>query len=149
MKVRLSVSENRFDEIKQELDEHGIIVDDDADLELIERTKNGLFLNVRDEKGDRLRLPSAEIVFIESFGRNMDVHTESGIFRTSERMYILERELTGTEMIRVSNSCIISIKKIKKIKPALSMKYVLEMTDGSLVDVTRGYYYIFKERMGI
>ncbi|MCR4991701.1 MAG: LytTR family transcriptional regulator [Lachnospiraceae bacterium] len=99
--------------------------------------------------GDRLRIPVAEIIFIESFGRNMDVHTEKEVFRATERMYVLEQELAGRGFIRVSNSCLVAQKKIKRIKPALSMKYVLKMEDGSLVDVTRGYYYSFRERLGI
>ena len=63
--------------------------------------------------------------------------------------HFLEQELASRDFIRVSNSCIISKKKIKRIKPSLSMKYVLEMTDKSLVDVTRGYYHSFRERMRI
>ena len=149
LKVRLSVSENRYDEIKTELCDHGIDIDDDADLELIERFGQVEFLNVKNDVGDRMRIPVDDIVFIESFGRNMDVHTEQEVFRASERMYVLEQELAGRDFIRVSNSCIISKKKIKRIKPSLSMKYVLEMTDKSLVDVTRGYYHSFRERMRI
>ena len=149
MKVRLSVSENRYDEIKTELCDHGIDIDDDADLELIERFGQAEFLNVKNDVGDRMRIPVDDIVFIESFGRNMDVHTKQEVFRASERMYVLEQELAGRDFIRVSNSCIISQKKIKRIKPSLSMKYVLEMTDKSLVDVTRGYYHSFRERMRI
>ena len=76
MKVRLSVSEKRYEEIKAELTGHGIDIDDDADLELIERVGGDEYLNVKNEVGDRLRIPVAEIIFIESFGRNMDVHTE-------------------------------------------------------------------------
>ena len=149
MKVRLSVSENRYDEIKTELCDHGIDIDEDADLELIERFGQVEFLNVKNDVGDRMRIPVEDVVFIESFGRNMDVHTEHEVFRASERMYILEQELAGRDFIRVSNSCIISKKKIKRIIPSLSMKYVLEMTDKSLVDVTRGYYHSFREHMRI
>ena len=79
----------------------------------------------------------------------MDVHTEKEVYRASERMYILEKELAGRGFIRVSNSCIVARKKIKRIKPSITMKYVLEMTDKSLVDVTRGYYYSFKEKLGV
>jgi len=149
LKVRLSVSEKRYEEIKAELTGHGIDIDDDADLELIERVGGDEYLNVKNEVGDRLRIPVAEIIFIESFGRNMDVHTEKEVFRATERMYVLEQELAGRGFIRVSNSCLVSRKKIKRIKPALSMKYVLKMEDGSLVDVTRGYYYSFREQLGI
>ena len=47
MKVRLSVSEKRYEEIKSELTGHGIDIDDDADLELIERAGGDEYLNVK------------------------------------------------------------------------------------------------------
>ena len=149
MKVRLSVSEKIYDKTKSELLDHGIEIDDDSELELIERSGQTEYLNVKNEVGDRLKIKVDEIVFIESFGRNMDVHTEKEVFRASERMYVLEKELAGRGFIRVSNSCIVSLKNIKRIKPSITMKYVLEMSDKSLVDVTRGYYYSFKEKIGI
>ncbi|MBR4777041.1 MAG: LytTR family transcriptional regulator [Lachnospiraceae bacterium] len=149
MKVRLSVGEQIYEQTKKELLEHGIEIDDGSELELIERQGQTEYLNVKNEVGDRLKIRVDEIVFIESFGRNMDVHTEKEVYRASERMYILEKELAGRGFIRVSNSCIVARKKIKRIKPSLTMKYVLEMTDNSLVDVTRGYYYSFKEKLGV
>ena len=149
MKVRLSVGEQIYEQTKKELLEHGIEIDDGSELELIERQGQIEYLNVKNEVGDRLKIRVDEIVFIESFGRNMDVHTEKEVYRASERMYILEKELAGRGFIRVSNSCIVARKKIKRIKPSLTMKYVLEMTDNSLVDVTRGYYYSFKEKLGV
>ena len=149
MKVRLSVGEQIYEQTKKELLEHGIEIDDGSELELIERQGQTEYLNVKNEVGDRLKIRVDEIVFIESFGRNMDVHTEKEVYRASERMYILEKELAGRGFIRVSNSCIVARKRIKRIKPSLTMKYVLEMTDNSLVDVTRGYYYSFKEKIGV
>ena len=149
MKVRLSVSDTIYEQTKKELLEHGIEIDDGSELELIERQGQTEYLNVKNEVGDRLKIRVDEIVFIESFGRNMDVHTEKEVYRASERMYILEKELAGRGFIRVSNSCIVASKKIKRIKPSITMKYVLEMTDKSLVDVTRGYYYSFKEKLGV
>lgn len=149
MKLKLSVSKERYKDVSKELTSLGIELDDNADLELIERIGSLDYLNVKDEKGDRLRIPISEIVFIESFGRCIDVHTEKETFRTPLRIYALEQELGGKGFLRVSNSCIICKSKIKKIKPALSQKFVLVMLSGSLVDVTRSYYYAFKEQMGI
>ncbi len=149
MKVRLSVGEEIYERTKEELLDHGIDIDDDSELELIERTGQTEYLNVKNEAGDRLRIRVDEIVFIESFGRNIDVHTDKEKYRAAERMYALEEALAGKGFIRVSNSCIVARNKIRRIRPSISMKYVLEMTDRSLVDVTRGYYYSFKERLGI
>ena len=44
---------------------------------------------------------------------------------------------------------IIAGKHVKKIRPSLSMKYILTMTDGTLVDVTRSYYSEFRRFFNI
>ena len=54
-------------------------------------------------------------------------------------------ELSSDDFIRISNSVIIARKSIKKIKPSLSCKYLLTLEDNSIIDVTRTYYYKFKD----
>ena len=83
MRVRLSVSEEIYEKTKIELLDHGIEIDDDSELELIERQGGTEYLNVKNEVGDRVKIKVEDIVFIESFGRNMDVHTNSETFRAS------------------------------------------------------------------
>ncbi|MBQ9907854.1 MAG: LytTR family transcriptional regulator [Oscillospiraceae bacterium] len=69
--------------------------------------------------------------------------------RLSDPLRRLDEMLDPQEFIRVSNSAIISINHIKSIRPSLSQKFVLTMSDGARVDVTRSYYYIFKDTLGI
>ena len=57
--------------------------------------------------------------------------------------------LDPEKLLRVSNSVIVAREKIRKISPSLSMKFVLTMSDGRGAVVTRSYYYIFREAMGI
>jgi len=44
---------------------------------------------------------------------------------------------------------IIAKANVKQIATTLSMKFILTMSNGKKVDVTRNYYYIFKESFGI
>ena len=53
------------------------------------------------------------------------------------------------KFLRVSNSVIVARAAIVRISPALSMKFTLTLSDKRRVDVTRSYYYTFKEYMGI
>ena len=64
-------------------------------------------------------------------------------------MYQLETLLDPQEFLRVSKSVIISKKHIKRIRPSLSQKFILTLTDGTLVDVTRSYYNDFKRFFNI
>lgn len=51
--------------------------------------------------------------------------------------------------MRISNSVVIAKDKVTSISPTFSMKFVLTMANGQKVDVTRSYYYLFKESFGI
>ena len=147
MKLTLSVSEQRYDEIRSELTSLGIEIDDEADLILSEKVRQG-FLTVRNDKGERLSIKTEDIVFIESFGNEMLVHTESECFKAYDRLYKLEGLLAGS-FIRVSNCALINKGFIKDIRPGFSRKFVLTMAGGTLVDVTRSYYNSFRREFNI
>lgn len=149
MKVKLSVSSKHYAEIEKQLTDLGIEIDDDGKFVLSERDAYSDFLAVRDGAGERLHIPVEKIVSIESFGHSVEVHGEDGTYYVSERLYQLCNMLDPVKFIRVSNSAIVARSKIKTIKPSLSMKFVLLMADGNSIDVTRSYYNIFKETIGI
>ena len=149
MKIRLDVGEKRRREVEQALTACGIEIDDGADLTLCETVRGPERLLVRDdETGELVPLPVDDIVYIEAFGHDMEVHTSERSYRLTERLYKLLDAL-GPEFLRISNSVIIAKDKISSIAPTLSMKFVLTMQNGKKVDVTRSYYYIFKDSFGI
>ena len=146
MKIKLSVSEESYEEIRQFLTEKGIELDEDADFELIQRDKFISYLSVKDpETGERLRLSTDEIVSIESFGHVVEVHTLHATYTTADRLYQLVSLLDPDRFIRVNKSVIVAKSRIKKIRTGLSMKFMLIMSNGQHIDVTRSYYNQFKE----
>lgn len=149
MKIKLSVSEEKYAKIRDELLEAGIEIEEDADYELIERNQHPAHLSVQNEDGERMHIKTEDIIFIESFGHLIEVHTAEAVYKTTDRLYQLISTLDPEKFLRVSNSVIIAKKQIRHIKPSFSMKFVLLMSDGSQVDVTRSYYGSFKEAMGI
>lgn len=148
MKLRLSVKEKNREYVTGELNAHGIEIDEDAEYSIIE-SPGGNYLTVKDSKGDRVSIPCADIVFIESYGRIVDVHTTEGSYRTQERIYRLEEFLDSSRFTRVSNSVIVQKKHIKKVRPSLSMKFIITMSEGTVIDVTRSYYSSFRSFLGI
>lgn len=150
MKVKLSVSQEHYEEIKTALLEHGIEIDENADLVLSESSRYIDHLIVKDLKtAERVCLSVNEIISIEAFGHSVEVYIQDGSYQSKERLYKIENLLDPDKFLRVSNSVIIARDKIKKISPTLSMKFILTMNDGRNIVVTRSYYYIFRESFGI
>lgn len=150
MKIKLSVSQAHYEEIKAALLDHGIEIDENADLVLSETNRYIDNLIVKDMKTtEQVCLSVSEIISIESFGHSVEVFTQDTSYQMKERLYKIEALLNPDHFLRVSNSVIIAKDKIKKISPTLFMKFILTMNDGRDIVVTRSYYYIFKECFGI
>lgn len=148
MKIKLMVGEERRAGIENELARRGIEVADDADLILSEENSYPDCLLGR--KGETLfRVRTDEILYIESLGHDVLAHTADGEYRLRERLRRLEGLLDPQKFLRISNSVIVARDRVKRIRPALSQKFTLTLSDGSSVDVTRSYYYIFKDSFGI
>lgn len=150
MKIKLAVGQERYKEVKTELIEHDIEVDDNADLLLSENYKYTDMLLVKDTvSNERVILPIDDIIFIETFGHTVEVHTQDTTYQALVRLYKVLDLLDPGKFLRISNSVVIARNKVKVISPTLSMKFILTMSNGRKVDVTRSYYHIFKEYFGI
>lgn len=150
MKIKLAVSKQRYKEVENILTQCGLEIDDDADFTLSENNRYIDRLLVRDTVSDeRVFLLVEDIVLIEAFGHSLEVHSQSNSYQLTERLYKVLDMLDPNQFLRISNSVVIARNKVKSISPTLSMKFILTMINGKKVDVTRSYYYIFKEYFGI
>ena len=150
MKVKLVLNKQRYDEIKELLTAHGIEIDDAADLVLSENNRFLDNLIVKDIiKNERIMIPVEDIIYIETFGHNVEVYTKENTYQATDRLYKIMNQLNPEKFLRISNSVVIQKDKIKSISSTLSMKFILTMSNGKRVDVTRSYYYIFKDSFGI
>lgn len=150
MKVQLSVSDQFYSEIKEKLIAADFEIDDDGLFLFSEKERFASAMLVKNKSGDKVQIQTDNIVFIESFGHSVVVHTvDKNEYTVSEQLYSVNTKLDDTKFIRVSNSVVIAKNHIMKIRAALSMKFILTMTNGELVDVTRSYYKTFKSFMGL
>ncbi len=150
MKIKLNVNDDDYKKIEKELHEHGIETDDTAELVLSKVNGFAEKLIVKSKTtNERIILPCDNIVFIESYGHMIDVHTKDNVYTANERLYKIFEQLDKAKFLRISNSVIVSKNQIKKITPTLSMKFILTLSDSARVDVTRSYYYSFKEAFSI
>ncbi len=150
MKIRLLVSEEDYAAIKEALESRNIEIDDDAELVLTQRDKYASYLSARrPETGERLHIHVDEIVYIESFGHTVELHTDGGVFETADRLYQLVMMLDPEKFLRVSISVIIARRRVRRINASLSMYFSLILSVGSRVYVTRSFYNIFIDAYNI
>ncbi len=136
------------DPIRKNLEEIGIRDDPDSSYILMRQGSGVNYIPGR--RGDlQFYIDVHEIIFIESMGHDILIHTGDGVYNSNERLKSFEQILPADLFLRVSNSSIVNMKKIKRIESSIMQKFILHMTDASRVDVTRSYYYIFKDRIGI
>jgi len=136
------------DPIRENLEGMGI-TDDPNSSYVLSRTGNGVnYISVRKDD-QQFYIDVKEIIFIESMGHDILIYATDGIYRSGDRLKSLEQVLPADRFLRVSNSSIVNLKRIKRIESSIMQKFILHMTNGSRVDVTRSYYYIFRERIGI
>lgn len=150
MKIRLAISNERYERIKAALTERGIEIDDNADLVLSESNRVVENLIVKDaSSNERIILSLEDIVLIQAFGHTVEVQTQDKTYQAFDRLYKIFNLLDPDKFLRISNSVVIARDKVKSITPTLSMKFILTMANNKKVDVTRSYYYIFREYFGI
>ena len=146
MKLRILLDPD--DSLRKELDALGI--SDDANSEYVLTRKNMSVNFLPAKKEERLfYVDVSDIVYIESMGHEVLIHTAQESLVTRERLKQLEKLLDAEKFLRVSSSAIINTTKIKRIEASILQKFILHMEGSAKVDVTRSYYYIFKDRFNI
>ena len=78
MKIRLNVSDEIYAELEKRLLDAGFVIDDEAELIITEKERFSSYIAVKNEKGEKVRIKSEEIIFIESFGHDVVVHGADG-----------------------------------------------------------------------
>ena len=146
--VNINIMLDPEDPMRKELESLGIHDDPDSRYLL---TRRGAGVNYLPGKRDdqQFFIDVNDICFIESMGHDIIIHASDGTYNSGDRLKALEQVLPSDRFLRVSNSSIVNLKKIRRIESSLLQKFILHMTNGSKVDVTRSYYYIFRERIGI
>ena len=147
MKLKLVATKEVKDKIKQAIKEQDIQYSDDASFVLYELHHEHEFLLVR-EKEDYFRIAVKDIIYIEAKGAQVLAHTKHGIYQVKETMYQLEANLYEKGFLRIHKAFIVNKKDIRRIKTSLNMKFSLVLSNQETVEVSRSYYYHFKEEMG-
>lgn len=91
-------------------------------------------------------LPLPAILFIETEGRTLQVHTSDDIFTSKQKLYKLAESLPGSFM-QVAKSVIINLNQVASINRSLSDCLVEFQNSHKQVYASRRYYKALVERL--
>lgn len=145
VKVRLIVPSELRDEVENQLQNSDIeITDVDFDYTL---SYNHFSLDkfVGLKGSEIFILKQQDILYFESQNNEVYCHTISDIYLVKYRIYELASYLAEDEFMRISHSHIVHLEHINSIIPTMNRKFILRLSNDEKIDVTRSYYYHFKE----
>lgn len=94
-------------------------------------------------------LEEREVFRIYAEGGRVIAATERGEYTLCRRLYELEESLDKGCFVRISNSEIINLKKVRKFDLSLTGTICVSMTDGAVTYVSRRYVSKIKRVLGI
>ncbi len=139
--MRIHIMCEEIDQIKEELKQGHVTFDEEAEYLLIKKENNYLVL-----KNEMIAL--TDIVYLESLGHEMIIHMQNNDLHLRMPLYEISR-LLNDDFLKISKSVIIRKDQIIHAKAYFSSKFQLTMSNGDKVDVTRTYYYKFREVFGL
>lgn len=80
-----------------------------------------------------------EIDYVEAAGNYVRLHTGGSEYLTRETMNSFEAKLSNSEFVRIHRSVIVNTKRIKELRPWFTGEYVVILTTGKELTLSRGY----------
>lgn len=148
MKVKLLVNKENEQKYRVMLEKAGFEISNDAKLTFQEDNAQIDYIIAKDDKSATVLVYLVDIQLIETYGKDIIVHTQNHQYMLKGSIEYYQQILFPYDFIRVSQSSITHKRHIIRISPALSMKFTVTLKNNRKVDVTRSYYYSFKEYIG-
>ncbi|ARJ50666.1 response regulator transcription factor LytR [Staphylococcus lutrae] len=102
------------------------------------------------EVGDRIQMLSpADVIGISVNQGVTTIYTIQGPFETSEPLSAYEKRLDRTDFIRIHRANLINRQHIEAIEHWFNSTYMVTLTDGVKLQVSRSYMKRFKQVMGL
>lgn len=149
MKVRLLCKKENEKKYQNMLEKGGFQISLDAELIFQEKDYKLEYIIAKDLDLKTVLIYLDEIILIETYGNDLFVYTLNKSYLLNNTVLYYQNLLSPYGFKRISQSAIIHKKNIVKISPAISMKFTLKLKNDKRVDVTRTYYYDFKEYIGL
>lgn len=115
----------------------------DALHEVFEQTINAY------EGEERSIVPISGIIRIYSANKQVYIEVENKQLRVKERLYELEERLSQDRFVRISNSEIVNVRKIKRLDTSVTGTIRMKLAGDIETYVSRRYVTRIKQTLGI
>lgn len=149
MKVRVACHKKNEAEVIKAIEKGDVQISDQASYIIIEESRlPATFLTVK-ERGEYVRIPIKDILYIDSLEAEVYVHTLHQTLPIRDTLAHLELVLSEKGFLRTHKSYLVQVDKISRIRASMNTKFLLVMENHDTVEVSRTYYYRFKEVIGL
>ncbi len=93
-------------------------------------------------------LPTEEIDWIGAAGNYLKIHAGSEVHLMRETMAGMENRLAPERFVRIHRSTIVNLKRVKKLEPGFAGDYVVFLSSGQELMLTRRYRPNLEKRFG-
>ncbi len=99
--------------------------------------------------GEVSLLEQAEIIRVYAAEGKVFAATEDGVYQLRLRLYELENRLDKKSFVRISNSEIVNLKKVKSFDLGFTGTICVSLSDGAATYVSRRYVSKIKQLLGM
>lgn len=97
---------------------------------------------------EQFLLDTGEIVYLETAGSRVNVHTKSETYESRQKLYELMEQLRPLAFVQISKSTIVNIDFVKSIQAEFSGNYLIKLKNrNEKLTLSRKYFREFKERI--
>jgi two-component system, LytTR family, response regulator len=90
---------------------------------------------------------AGDVNHIEADGNYVRLHVQARSYLLRETMNKLEQSLDPAAFVRVHRSAIVNIARVQEVEPHLGHDYIVRLTSGARVRMSRWYHEEFERRM--
>lgn len=101
------------------------------------------------KNGEIFVLDAAKILYIDTVDKKTFFYTDTDVYETPLKLYMLEERLAGTDFLRASKSAVVNFAQIKSLRPDFGGRLEITMNNGEKLLVSRQYAAPFKEKLSL
>ena len=145
MKFRLIIDKEKDEEVVATVHHRSPLIDE---IEALISKHTDRIPGYMDDEIKMLAVAEIECITVLD-GKTYAIDSDNRRYRLKGRLYELEAQLGNREFVRISNSEIINLKKVRNFDLSLSGTICVTLSDGTATYVSRRYVSKIKKVLGL